>query len=170
MMDKIWALIENNLVVNIIVGDDNFIPIIENDHDSIIEVTNLPIRPSINDSYDLVNNVFQSPQIINSNPPLDLDNLQSPNGSNPNFTPFNLSQDSGNYLIKFTGKYVCVGCMSYDALWLRETLYIICVQKLSDIDILTVTINGPAHGNFPITWADANLILNALSSLNLTGA
>jgi hypothetical protein len=56
-----FALIKNNVVINIIVADQNFIDLISNQYDACVRVDNLEVRPSINWIYE--NGQFQDPNV-----------------------------------------------------------------------------------------------------------
>lgn len=46
-----WTLIKNNIVINVIVADQNFVNMISSHWDAIINVPEDGVRPNIGDSY-----------------------------------------------------------------------------------------------------------------------
>lgn len=56
---NIYALITNNMVVNTIVADPTFLPVIAGDYDTIARIDNDPTRPGVGWSY--VGGVYAPP-------------------------------------------------------------------------------------------------------------
>jgi urate oxidase len=67
-MERTFALIKGTSVINSIVADDSFIDLIKDDYTTIIETTNLEVKPGVTAVYDFETNTFGYPQIIISQP------------------------------------------------------------------------------------------------------
>lgn len=60
-MEKTFALINGNVVVNHIIADNSFIEFIRNNYQDIVETTDLIVKPSINWIYE--NNAFRPKEV-----------------------------------------------------------------------------------------------------------
>jgi hypothetical protein len=58
----IFALVKDNVVVNTIVADQNFVNLIISQYDHVVRIDNLAVMPSVNWSY--VNEEFIAPQEV----------------------------------------------------------------------------------------------------------
>lgn len=47
MSERIWAVIDNEVIANTIVADDTFADLIRPEHDDVIEITDLDPRPGV---------------------------------------------------------------------------------------------------------------------------
>lgn len=61
MSERIYAVIDDGVVVNTIVADDGFAALIAREHQAVLEITNLAPTPSIGWGYD--NQQFLNPYL-----------------------------------------------------------------------------------------------------------
>lgn len=47
MSERIWAVIDGNVITNTIVADDAFVALIAPEHDAIVEITDVAPRPAV---------------------------------------------------------------------------------------------------------------------------
>lgn len=59
-MERIWACIKENTIVNTIVADEDFISLIESEFDDLVEITNFDPIPGVN--WTVYENGYRPPQ------------------------------------------------------------------------------------------------------------
>lgn len=156
-MEKYFSLIKNGLVVSIIVADDDFIQQIEHDYDFIIDVTDN--RPNIGDSYYSDTNIFISNTELAPEIQVDLSADYLQHGTEDGFEPFNLSR----YSVKYEDGMVHIGCKKYSGPGLLDALHKVLIEnETGTVACFKIDENGPAHGQFDITWEDVQLLYDAL--------
>lgn len=157
-MEKYFALIKNNIVVNVIVADDSFLPLIKDQYDLIIEVTDLDHRPSIGHSYYPDVEEFVSNNETTINLPVDLEEEHLQQGTEDGFEPLKLSK----YTATYENGVVTIGCKKYSAPGLLDAAYKVLKEKQQTTAVFTTSKEGPSHGKFGISWDDCQLIYDAL--------
>lgn len=161
-MEELYlALVRNNMVRTIAVGDAEFVAYAESRYDYVIDVTNHTPRPVQGDSYYPETGQFISN--TQTETPLTCAELDPaiPEGTAESFAPFPLSQ----YSVSFADHVVTVGCRRYGAKGLLQALYEVLVENETTVEAFHTMSTGPAHGKYGITWDDATLLYNALTSL-----
>lgn len=160
-MQKYLALINNNLVEHVVVGDDNFIEHIKNQYDTIVDVTNRQ-RPSQGDSY-----YPQTKQFISNSTNFNIIDVDLPDrlkqGTNEGFEPFQLSK----YSVTYSNRIVTIGCKQYSATALLDALDKVLISDEAVSHCFITGDAGPAHGKFGITWEDAQKLYDALIKVKL---
>lgn len=154
-MEKYFALIKNSIVQSVIVAQDDFIPLIQNDYDYIIEA-----RPNIGDSYYSETNEFISN--TDNYVEINLDTSEYPStGTDEGFEPFNLSK----YSVSYADGIVTIGCKEYPIAGLFTALNKLLLEEEHTEDCFTTLDNGFAHGKYGITKEDAQMLYNAISKV-----
>jgi len=155
-----YALIKNNLVESVIVGDSDFIKNI-NDYDAIIDVSNLSVSPG--DSYYPDTAIFISNTSQLHDIPVDKSALHLNLGTESGFPDFNISK----YTVKYKDGNITIGCKTYPAIGVLDTLHKMLIQKEKTTTIFSCASGNPSHGKFDITWEDAQAIYDALIKVKL---
>lgn len=161
-MEKYFALIKDGLVKEVIVASDDFIPLIQDQYDHIIDVTGKS-RPSVGDSY-----YSNTEEFIQNNldtivlPVIDEDADYLNEGTEDGFEPFQISK----YSVSYKDGFIQIGCKKYSAPGFLEALHKTLVEKEEAIECFN-TVDGPAHGKFGITWEDAQKLYDALRKVKL---
>lgn len=159
-MHKYIAIINNNLVDSVVVGDDTFLSHIQDKHQFVVDVTNRD-RPSPGDSYYSDQDAFISNSVeVNHLPDLGAEHLIS--GTEDGFESFRLS----NYSVSYKEGMVTIGCKKYSARGLLGALHKSLTQKHKSVERFT-THPTPGHGKYEITWADAKILYDALKKVKL---
>lgn len=159
-MDKYFALIKSRIVKGIIIADDDFILLIQDDYDLIIDVTNIE-RPAVGDSYYSETNEFIKNDVSATNIPFDEDAEHLKGGTEDGFEPFNLSK----YSVSYSDGIIKIGCKSYSAPGFLDSLHKVLINDHSTTSCFTIEDGVPSHGKFSITWDDAKLLYDALSKV-----
>lgn len=154
---KYYALIKDQIVEGVIIGEDSFISILADQYDSIVDVTDRS-RPSPGDSYYLDVDTFISNTAQVTDIPVDLQDSHLQQGLSDGFDPFQISQ----YTVSYADGVITIGCKSYPAIGILDTLYKLLIEKQQTTTYFTSSPEGPAHGKFGITWDDAQKIYDAL--------
>lgn len=160
-MEKYFALINNNLVEHVVVGNDNFIEHVKNQYDTIVDVTDEQ-RPAQGDSY-----YPQTKQFISNSKNLNMIDVNLPDrlkqGTNDGFEPFQLSK----YSVSYSNGVVAIGCKQYSAVGLLDALDKVLISDEAVSHCFITGDAGPAHGKFGITWDDAQKLYDALIKVKL---
>lgn len=159
-MEKYYALIKKNLVKNIIVAEESFLLIIENDYDYIIDVTQ-GHRPQIDDSYIPLTNTFLSNHLEVINLPFNSEDEHLKQGTETGFRSFSVS----NYTIKYERGYVFFGCKKFPAQGLLDALHKLIIDEKDEAACFTAEDYGPTDGKFKISWIEAEKIYNELKKV-----
>lgn len=159
----ILALVKNNLVESLAVGDADFALHVKNKYDYVIDVTDRD-RPSPGDSYYPLSDRF----IVNRDDLAAMSVAQSnaphlTNGTEDTFEPFKLSKYSVSY--DKDSKIVIIGCKKYPIVGLLDALHKVLIDKEQDLHCFMVLKDGPTHGKFGITWNDAKILYETLSKV-----
>lgn len=158
-MEKYYALINNNLVEAIAVGDENFYSIAQNQYNLVVDVTDLETRPASGDSYYPDTNTFvpNNTNIVfvndNTDHHIDID-------LSGGLEPFKLSQYTVSY--EEEEDMIVIGCKKYSAPGFIDALNKIMAENEHTFDCFTSLDEGPVHGKFGITWDDAQLLYDKL--------
>ena len=156
-MERYFALIKNNLVDHVVVGDDMFLSHIQSQYDAVVDVTNIN-RPTTGDSYYPDTQTFVSNTVTLNNIPVDMSASYLQQGTEEGFTSFQISK----YNVSYSNGIVTIGCKQYSAPGLLDALYKVLQEKQSTVSIFTTLDDGPTHGKFGITWSDAQKLYDAL--------
>lgn len=163
-MEKYFALIKNNIVKSVAVGDDDFLAHIQSQYDFVVDVTNRD-RPTIEDSYYPDSDSFVSnavAQIVDV--PTDIDAEHLNQGTDDGFEPFRISK----YVVKYDNGIVQIGCKKYPAAVLLDALYKALVEEQEGtLYCFNTAGEKPVHGKFDISWEDAQKIYDALSKVKI---
>lgn len=170
-MSKIWALVKNNLVENTIVAEDSFIPLIDENYDDVIDVTNMIPCPAPGWSH--INNTFYDAPSILVNESADITSAWMQDGSASTFIPFNLSNDESWILVQIVVPgFVDLGCIRYAIPFLRDALYRASVNNEDMLPIKSLGSGSCGHITddgtvFKVSAVGISSILNALQTLNV---
>src|SRR5271155_4761933 len=160
------ALIKNKKVVNKIIADSYFIALIYDDYDFIVDLSAYPMHPNIGADYNSDTKQFYNPvEIIDE--PVDQSQLHLQSGTESAFKVFIIEEEGNKYIVRLSGKYIDIGCIRYNALWLRDAFHKIVREKSPKVGVLTMTDNGVSHGGFYISSANMKLILDKLETVKL---
>jgi hypothetical protein len=140
-----YAIVQDSMVVNLAIADSPL-------DDTWVIVDDPTI--AVGWSYDSVNGFL---------PPLE-DGGPYPPSSSLTFTPFNLSQASGGFPVSLSNGVMQIGCQYYNAYLAQAALEAILSGQVSQQGIYTAVPGGIQEGQFLITTADCELILNALQN------
>jgi len=139
-MNKILVLIKDNKVVNKVVGDSDYIELIKDDYDLVLEVSEEKlVNPG--DIYDSKTETFINP-IAKIEPDYTIKDSIS----------FILPTNLGNFEVNIKDSIASAGCAQYKTLLLRDSL-----RKILD----STLISGP----FSIT--EANLEFGGIGSVKV---
>lgn len=156
-----YALIKNNLVDSVIISMPENLTQIETQYDMIIDVTNRE-QPNPGDSYYADSDEFISNIAPVTEIPIDLTADYLNQGIDLGFEPFNISK----YTVSYADSVVTIGCKTYPAIGILDTLHKLIVEKQPVSTYFISTPEGPSHGQFGITWDDAQLLYDALIKIN----
>lgn len=158
----IYAQIKNEEVYNkILIDDESKIPLFAQGFDGCIRVDNLKIIPDIGWYYR--NGTFTNVVnfIVEGGIPKEV-----PSGTATNFEPFELSENSHEFIVSVDGENLRVGCAVYDYRWIRYALWEMSTKDIQVMGPLTKTNNVFTYRKrFKITQADVDLIYSALCTL-----
>jgi hypothetical protein len=162
---KNYALIKNSIVMNCIVADDSFIPVIKSEYDFIVDLSSYTSPVSPGAAYDSTTGTFVEPMVSADNTIYQSTDVVTGNATT--FAPFNLSNDGGGFTVSCSSdtNTIVVGCRSYDMRWLRNEMTLLCTDGKPRGAIFYATTGGVLDRGALTTWADANLILTALNTL-----
>lgn len=160
-MQRYLALIKNNIVEAIVIGNEDFIEHIKDKYDNVIDVTDGK-RPNQGDSY-----YPQTGQFISNSTDLNIIDTNLPDrlkqGTDEGFESFEISKYSVSYL----NGIVTIGCKQYSATGLLDALDKVLINDQDVSHCFVTGDEGPAHGKFGITWDDAQKLYDALIKVKL---
>lgn len=156
-MEKYLALINQNLVETVVVGDDSFVEHAKEKYEFVIDVTE-GARPNAGDSYYPDVNKFIPNHVAKSIIDVDMSKPHLKQGTEEGFEPFNLSK----YSVKYANGIITIGCKQYSAPAILDVLHDLIVNKVQTTHLFTALEEGPTHGKFGITWKDAQMLYDAL--------
>jgi len=157
---KKYALIKNYLVESVIISDSDFIKNLSG-YNSIIDVSGLSV--STGDSYYPDTETFISNTSQLHDIPVDKSAPHLNLGTEAGFQDFNISK----YTVKYKDGNITIGCKTYPAIGILDTLHKMLVQKQKTTTIFSCVSGNPSHGKFDITWEDAQAIYDALIRVKL---
>lgn len=157
MMEKYFALIKNNIVEGVVVGNDAFLSQIQDVYSDVVDVTDRP-RPAAGDSYYKDTDSFISNTVHMNHIPVDMSADHLLTGTEEGFEPFQLSQ----YSVKYENGVITIGCKKYSAPGLLDALHKVLIEDHQTTSHFTQLEDGPTHGKFGITWDDAQKLYDAL--------
>jgi len=156
-MEKHFALIKNNLVEAVIVGNDDFLENIRGKYDFAIDVSE-GLRPATGDSYYPDTKTFVANHLTDHRIPVDLSSAHLHTGTENGFKPFQISK----YSVSYENGVITIGCKKYSAVGMLDTLHKLLIDKQQTTTYFTALKTGPTHGKFEITWDDAQKLYDAL--------
>jgi hypothetical protein len=157
-MIRYLAVIDKGIVENIVIADEAFKLVLQDEFDSVVDVTDMDPKPSPGDSYYPETGAFVPNTIVFNDLSADLDALHMQQGTDDGFEPFAISK----YSVSYADGIVTIGCKQYPAPGLLDVLHKFLVEREANVQIFTSDDTGPAHGKYGITWDDAQMLYDAL--------
>lgn len=151
------------MVEAIVVADKEFLEHISDKYDEVLNLTDVK-HPTTGDSYYSETKMFVSNTITGHHDiKYDLNAPHLRGGKNETFEQFKISK----YTVKHENRTVYIGCKSYPAAGLMDTLHKLLIEKYKVTTYFLATKDGPSHGKFGVSWEDAEKIYKALKGIKL---